>query len=70
MIYFAENNETLFNWTFVEESQGQGQETGLSPPLGLALKVAYGLVCGLGLIINILLLAAIIGEEGKGLDLL
>ena len=60
-----ENNETLENWTFVGPPGGGQQVTGLAPHLGLALKVSYGLVCGLGLVINLLLLAAIIGELGS-----
>ena len=62
MNFFGENNETWVNWTFVGDGQDQGQDTGLAPHLGLALKVSYAIVCGLGLVINILLLAVIIGE--------
>ena len=54
------DNETFVNWTFVGE-----QETGLTPHLGLSLKVSYVLVCSLGLVINLILLAAIIGEGLK-----
>ena len=59
------NNETLVNWTLVGPPGDGQQVTGLAPHLGLALKVSYGLVCGLGLVINLLLLAAIIGELGS-----
>ena len=64
MNLLGEDNETLGNWTFVAPP-GAGQVTGLAPHLGLALKVSYGLVCGLGFVINLLLLAAIIGERGS-----
>ena len=63
MNFFGEDNETWGNWTFVSDGQDHDQETGLAPHLGLALKVSYGIVCGLGLVINLMLLGVIFGED-------
>ena len=63
MNFFGEDNETWGNWTFVSDGHDHDQETGLAPHLALALKVSYGIVCGLGLVINLMLLAVIFGED-------